>query len=108
MEKDVLLKKIELQKSELDEREQQLKDVSYRWGFWGVIFVLAMIYVLRMIKGIDFEYDLVMIMMGQSGFMSYSLYKSERNKNLNLILIIVSAVLFIVATFLTLSNYEII
>lgn len=107
MERELLLEKIKSQNQELDERETQIKDISYRWAYWGVMFVLALIYVFRMIKGIDFEYDLVMIMMGQSGFMSYSLYRSGRNKRMNLIFIIISTILFIGATYLTLGYYEI-
>lgn len=108
MNKETLLKKIETQTQGLDEREQQIKDVSYHWGFWGVYAVLALIYIFRMIQGVDFTYDLVMIMMGQAGFMTYSLYRSGRNKNMNLAFTIVSFLLFVIATYLTLGNYEII
>jgi hypothetical protein len=108
MDKEKLLEKINEEKQDLDEREKYLKDVSYHWAFWGVYLVLAIIYVLRMIKGLDFTYDLVMIMMGQAGFMSFSLYRNERNRKLNLVFIVISTVLFLVATYLTMGNYEII
>lgn len=108
MDKEKLLKMINEENQELDEREKYLKDISYRWAFWGVYLVLAIIIVLRMIKGLDFTYDLVMIMMGQAGFMSYSLYRNGRNRKLNLVFIVISIVLFLIATYLTMVNYEII
>ncbi|MEC9485643.1 MAG: DUF6442 family protein [Candidatus Izemoplasma sp.] len=108
MDKEKLMKRIYEDKEELDEREKQIKDVSYHWAFWGVYLVLAIIYVLRIIKGLDFTYDLVMIMMGQAGFMSYSLFKNDRNKRMNMVFIVISIVLFFIATYLTMDNYEII
>lgn len=108
MTREEILNKIEIQEEGLDEREKSIKSSSYRWANNGVYFVLALIYVLRMIKGIEFSFDLVMIMMGQAGFMSYSLYKDGRNKKMNLGFVIFSIVLFLVATFMTMKSYEII
>ena len=70
--------------------------------------MLAIIYLFRLFKDVEYTYDLTMIMMGQAGFMSLSLYKSDRNKKMNLIFTIISLLLFLVETYLTVVSYELI
>ena len=106
MNKEKLIKTISEQDTDLDERELSIKDYSYRWSFLGVYVAISVIYIFRLVQGMNFVSDLAMIMLAQAGFMSFSLYKNGRNIRLNLIMIFITSVLFLIATFFTLGYYE--
>lgn len=108
MKKEKLIKAISEQDNDLDERELSIKDYSYRWSFLGVYVAIGVIYIFRLMQGMNFVSDLAMIMLAQAGFMSYSLHKKGRNVRLNLIMILITSVLFLVAAFFTLGYYELI
>ncbi len=107
MEKEILIKHIKEQDNGLDERESKIKDSSYLMSQYGVFLVLALILMLRMIIGVDFAADMLMIMMGQATIQTFYLYKQGRNKKLNLSLAIFTFVLFLVSTYQTMVYYEI-
>ncbi len=50
MNKALLIEKINQSEKGLDEREVVIKDVSYRWGYWGIMLVIATLILLRFIK----------------------------------------------------------
>ncbi len=108
MNKELLIDKINQSGKGLDEREVVIKDVSYRWGYWGVMLVITMLILLRFLKGAEFNSDLIMILMGHTGFTSFTLYKNSISKKMNLISLVLSLVVFIIATYATLGYYEII
>lgn len=107
MEKENLIKHIKEQNNGLDERESHIKNSSYLFSQYGVYLVLGIIYILRMINGDSFSFDLVMIMMGQATLQTFYLYKQDRNKKLNLSLTVFSSILFLISTYKTMAYYEI-
>jgi hypothetical protein len=107
MEREKLIEAIQTNENGLDERESMIKSKSYGSAYMGGYFAMLIVMVLRMSFGDGFVHDVAMIFAGQITFMSYYLYKHDRNKRMNLYFSIVGLVLFLGFTYSTLRYYGI-
>lgn len=107
MNKEDLINAIKEEDVILDEREQDIKKMSFVKGYEGMYIAMVVLILVRTFTEDKFYNDLGMIITGQAIFMSFYLYKEGRNTRLNMIFMIFMSVLFLLMTYLTLSYYEI-
>ena len=108
MDKEKLISVIEQNRDEVDEREKLIKISSFTWGYSGCYVALVINMVIRLIAGEEFLNDLMMILMGQVGFMSLYMYINKRNTKLNLFFSILSLILFLYFMYTTVVHYGLI
>ncbi len=107
MNKEDLINAIKKEDFILDEREQDIKKISFVKGYVGMYITMLVLIFMRSFTEDKFYNDLGMIISGQAIFSSFYLYKEGRNTKLNLIFMIFMSVIFLLMTYLTLSYYEI-
>ncbi len=108
MEREKLIEVIQATDQGLDERESMIKSRSYGSAYMGGYFAMMIVMILNVLFGDGFNYDILMIFTGQLTFMTYFLYKNDRNKRMNLIFSIIGLILFLMSTYHTLGYYGII
>jgi hypothetical protein len=108
MDKDKLIKAIQEQKSNEDEREKNVRSISFHWGQMGGMIALLLIIIIRFISGELFSQDLLMIVMGQTSISSFYQYKQLKENKTYLFFGILAMIAFILSLYNTLLYYEII
>lgn len=107
MNKENLINVIQNEKTGLDEREMQIRKTSYRIGYSSGFFIITILLFIRIIVGVDFAADLLMIIVAQISIISLYEYIKNKDGKGDLYLSIIGFLVTIGCLYGTLVYYEV-